>query len=101
MARKKPFDIGKLIECTPGVYGGRPCLAGTRFPILQVAAHYNAGLRPEQFVSEHGLDLTAVYAGIAYYLANRPAVDQEIEAEVREYDAALAQRRAERAKAPA
>ena len=42
-------DISSLITQTPGVYGGRPCLAGTRFPILQVAACYLDGMTAGDF----------------------------------------------------
>jgi uncharacterized protein (DUF433 family) len=82
------FDIGQLITRTPGVYGGRPCLAGTRFPILQVAVHFNAGEPPEQIAALYGLPLTHVYAGVAYYLANREAIDEELAEEERAYVAA-------------
>ncbi|MCC7363466.1 MAG: DUF433 domain-containing protein [Dehalococcoidia bacterium] len=80
MTAAAPVDIGTLITRTPGVYGGRPCLVGTRFPVLQVAACYRDGMSPEQIASEYGpLDLAAVYAGVAYYLANQAAIDAELE----------------------
>ena len=87
MATAALVDIGSLVTQTPGVYGGRPCLAGTRFPIVQLAAYYAEGLTPEAIVARHGesLGLAAVYAGLAYYLANRCAIDAEIEEEDRAY----------------
>lgn len=100
MATTAPFDIGTLIEVTPGVYGGRPCLADTRFPVLQVAVAYNAGMTPEQ-MAEHWLhlDVVKLYAGVAYYLANKQAMDCEIEEEARLYTEGAAAPRAEWAKA--
>lgn len=85
MTAAAPVDIGTLVTQTPGVYGGRPCLEGTRFPILQIAVHYNAGTTPEELASDFGLSLPHVYAGIAYYLANRAAIDKELEDDEREY----------------
>ena len=100
MASTAPFDIGTLIEATPGVYGGRPCLAGTRFPVLQVAVAHNSGMTPEQIV-EHflDLDLAKVYAGVAYYLANKAAIDCELEEDARLYAECAAAQRAEWARA--
>ena len=89
MASTAPFDIGTLVEATPGVYGGQPCLAGTRFPILQVAAEFNGGRSAEEIVAAYeGLDLPRVHAGIAYYLANKRAVDAELKRRKLEYEAA-------------
>jgi uncharacterized protein (DUF433 family) len=99
MARKRPFDIGKLITCTPGIYGGRPCLAGTRFPILQVAAEFDAGMTAAELIENYGLDPAAAYAGIAYYLANKAAVDGELAENLREGLRMAEEQRRERARA--
>ncbi len=102
MASTAPFDIGTLIEATPGVYGGRPCLAGTRFPILQVAANFNAGMTPAEFAEYYEfLDLAHVYAGIAYYLANKAAIDAEMAKDEQEYAEALKASAGGRARASA
>jgi uncharacterized protein (DUF433 family) len=79
--------------------GGRPCLAGTRFPILQVAAEFEAGMTAEELIANYGLDPAAACAGIAYYLANKAAVDAELAEREREGAEALAQWQAERARA--
>jgi len=102
MASTAPFDIGTLIEATPGVYGGRPCVAGTRFPILQVAANFNAGMTPAEFVEYYDfLDLAHVHAGIAYYLANKAAIDAELARNLEEGLQAMAASRRGRSKASA
>ena len=82
-------DIGSLVTMTPGVYGGRPCLEGTRFPILQLAVLHNERRSPEWIAEQYGLPLVHIYAGVAYYLANRAAIDRELAEERTAYDAAL------------
>lgn len=86
-------EIAGLIASTPGVYGGRPCLAGTRFPVLEVAAQYNGGSTAEEIAASYELDLAAVYAGVAYYLLNKDEIDGELARERSEYSAALASHR--------
>jgi uncharacterized protein (DUF433 family) len=87
MAQATTVDIGTLITKTPGVYGGRPCLAGTRFPILEIAVQYNAGVSPEELAEDFSLALDKVYAGYAYYLANKKAIDDDLAAERAEWEA--------------
>jgi len=88
-------DISSLITCIPGVYGGRPCLGGTRFPVMAVAVHYNADDTPEEIAENFGLPLLHVYAGITYYLANREAVERDLAEEKAIYDAGVAAAEAE------
>jgi uncharacterized protein (DUF433 family) len=101
MASAETIDIGTLITRTPGVYGGRPCLAGTRYPVIEIAVHYNAGEPAEQIAADYHLLLPHVYAGIAYYLANKRTIDAELEEERIAYEAALTEHLAERARASA
>lgn len=84
-------DISALIVRSEGVQGGMPCLAGTRYPVLEVAVHYSAGATPEEIAAEYTLPLPQVYAAVAFYLANRAAMDAELANEQREYSAALQQ----------
>ena len=83
MASTAPFDIGTLITCTPGVYGGRPCLAGTRFPVSMVAACVREGIEglTELFDAFPFLDPPAVHAAVTYYLANKAQFDRELDEE--------------------
>jgi uncharacterized protein (DUF433 family) len=73
MGSSAQFDIGTLITSTPGVYGGQPCLAGTRFPVSLVAAYAREGAAGilELFEAYPWLDQAKVYAAVAYYLANQ------------------------------
>jgi uncharacterized protein (DUF433 family) len=103
-AKGKPefVDIGTLVTRTPGVYGGRPCLKGTRMPILQIAACYLQGMSPEQMQEQYEhLDLVRIYAGYAYYLANKAAIDAELEEDQRQFDVAYAAQEAAKVQASA
>lgn len=90
MARSATVDIGTLITRRPGVYGGRPCLAGTRFPVTQVAVMYQNGFTPEEMQAQHpDLELAWLYAGVAHYLGNKTAIDDELAENAREHQKAL------------
>jgi uncharacterized protein (DUF433 family) len=94
MASEAPVELGTLIISTPGVHGGRPCLAGTRIPVLTVAAHYRTGESAEQ-IAEHlpHAPLSHIHAAIAYYLANRERVDAELADEEALYERLAAESR--------
>jgi uncharacterized protein (DUF433 family) len=96
MGSTAPFDIGTLITCTPIVYGGRPCLAGTRFPILQIVAHAQAGTTPTELAKQFSLDLGKVHAGFAYYYANKAALDAEFAEDVAHFKRSAATQEAAR-----
>ncbi len=85
-------DIGTLIECLPGVYGGRPRLARSGLPVIQLAADYRSGMRlPDLREAYPFVDEESIYAGIAYYLANRDALDAELDEHDRDGAAAYAE----------
>ena len=87
MAAPLLVDIASLIEATPGVNGGRPCLAGTALSVRQLAILQREGLSAEAILAEYPhLDLARVYAGLAYYLANKAAFDAELDAERGEHN---------------
>jgi uncharacterized protein (DUF433 family) len=72
-------DIGTLIVNTPQVAGGRPCIAGTRMTVQNLVMDSQAGLSPQDIVTEYPhLSLAQVYAALAYYYANQEAMDREI-----------------------
>jgi uncharacterized protein (DUF433 family) len=80
-------DIGTLIVRTPGTCGGRPRIAGHRITVHNIAIDFNAGMKPEDIVAERPqLTLAQVYAALAYYYANKEAIDAEIAAEIEEYN---------------
>ncbi len=80
-------DIGTLIIRTPGTCGGRPRIAGHRITAHNIAIDFNAGMKPEDIVAERPqLTLAQVYAALAYYYANKEAIDAEITSDIEEYD---------------
>lgn len=82
-------ELNSLIERIPGVQGGRPCLTGSGMPVIQIAVHYKAGRTAEEILEGYPhLDNARVYAGIAYYLANKAAIDAELDEELREFQQA-------------
>jgi uncharacterized protein (DUF433 family) len=88
-------DLGTLIQRKPGINGGRPCLAATGFSVQQLSVLFNEGASPDEILDRYPhLDLTRIYAGIAYYLANRAWIDAEIAAESEAYWAEAARRKA-------
>jgi uncharacterized protein (DUF433 family) len=84
----KTVDISTLIGSSPGVYGGRLLLLRSGFPLIQLVADYQSGMRVDDFKGAYPhIDEGSLYAGIAYYLANREACDAELEEREREGEA--------------
>ncbi len=79
MATVELVDIGTLIESIPGVYGGLPRLARTGLPIIQLVAELRGGRTIDEVMDAYGLDPESGYAGLAFYLANKAALDQQLD----------------------
>jgi uncharacterized protein (DUF433 family) len=75
-------DIGTLIETSPEIRKGRPCIAGTGVTVRRIVGWYDLGLAPEEIAAkmEH-LTLAQIHAALAYYHANRDEIDTDIAAE--------------------
>jgi uncharacterized protein (DUF433 family) len=75
-------DIGTLIERSPEIRRGRPCIAGTGVTVRRITGWHNLGLTPEEIAAkiEH-LNLAQIHAALAYYHANRDEIDSDIAAE--------------------
>jgi uncharacterized protein (DUF433 family) len=72
-------DIGSLIVRTPDIAGNRPCIAGTRMTVQSIVMDFQAGLSPQDIVTEYPfLSLAQVCAALAYYYANQQAMEEEI-----------------------
>jgi len=79
------IEIGTLISRTPGLRGGRPCIAGTGVSVQRIATWHNSGLIPEEIVYKIGhINLAQVHAALAYYYSNKSEIDEYIAAEARE-----------------
>ena len=80
-------DIGTLIVQTPEIRGGRPRIAGTGITVQRIAGWYTMGLSPEEIVRKYGhLSLAQVHAALAYYYANKAAIDADIATEEAEIE---------------
>ena len=82
MQMSTAVDIGTLIERSPEIRRGRPCIAGTGVTVVRIAGWHNLGLTPEEIAAkiEH-LTLAQIHAALAYYHANRNEIDSDIAAE--------------------
>ena len=75
---EKPKSIADHITSTPGVCGGKPCIAGTRISVLDIyAAHELGGLTPDEIVSQYPtISLADVHSALAYYYDHRNEIEQ-------------------------
>ena len=81
-------NIGDLITASPDMRGGRPRIAGTGVTVERIVILYKMGLSPEEVADEFGhLSLAQVYAGLAYYHANREQIEAAITADQAECEA--------------
>jgi|SRR5580704_9823900 uncharacterized protein (DUF433 family) len=66
------------VTATPGVCGGRPCIAGTRIRVWDVAVLAQSGQSPDEILASFPhLTLADVHAALAYYYDNREAIDRD------------------------
>jgi uncharacterized protein (DUF433 family) len=69
-----------LISTDPGVRNGRPCIAGTSIEVSVVAiAKIVHGMDADEIAADYDLSLAQIYAALAYYYENKPAIDVTIE----------------------
>jgi uncharacterized protein (DUF433 family) len=78
-AMSKETPNGYIVQ-TPGVCGGKPCIAGSRIRVQDVAILYEeAGNSPEQIHEAFpSVTLAQIYAAIAYFLDHRDEIHAEI-----------------------
>jgi uncharacterized protein (DUF433 family) len=71
----------QLITKTPGVCGGRACIAGHRIRVLDVVVlHQKRGMSPEEIVYQFpGITLAHVQAALAYYFDNRSEIEADFQ----------------------
>ena len=64
---------------TPGVCGGKPCIAGTRIRVQQIVLLTEAGESTEDLIASYPhLTLSDIHGALAYYYDHRDAIEQEI-----------------------
>ena len=82
MIATKPVNIGSLIARNGQIRGGRPIIAGTGVTVERIVRWHQLGLTPEEIAGQFGhLSLAQVHAALAYYHANRDAIDESISEE--------------------
>src|SRR2546423_1606375 len=73
------FTSKQHITCTPGVAGGKPCIAGTRIRVQDIVIRTELGESPDEIIKAYPhLTLADIHAALAYYYDNRAAIDQQI-----------------------
>lgn len=75
--------IKQHIRITPGVCGGKPCIAGHRIRVQDIVIDYEyLGMSPEEILSAYpGITLADVHAALAYYYDNTSEINQFIREE--------------------
>src|SRR3954447_6831193 len=71
--------IRQHITKTPGVCGGKACIAGHRIRVMDVVVlHEMRGLCPEEIVYQYpSITLADVHAALAYYFDNPEEIKEE------------------------
>ncbi len=71
--------IRQHITKTPGICGGRACIAGHRIRVQDIVVwHELRGYCPDEIVDLFpGITLADVYAALAYYFDNRQEIEEE------------------------
>jgi len=72
---KHPYIVSLKSHC-----GGKPVIAGTKFPVRAVAYYIlKQGMTPEELVREfHHISLPQVYDALSYYYENKARIDEDI-----------------------
>lgn len=72
-------EIGSLITRSPGIKGGTPHIAGTGVTVRTIVRWHRSGLLPEEMATRIGhVSLAQVHAALAFYFANRDALEREM-----------------------
>lgn len=75
-------SLDRLIESTPDIRQGRPCIAGTGVTVRRVVQWDRLGHTPEDIADRIGhLSLAQIYGALAYYHANQEAIEADLNEE--------------------
>lgn len=67
------------IASTPGVCGGKPCIAGTRIRVQDIVLRTEGGESPDAILAAFPhITLADIHAALAYYHDHREVIDQQI-----------------------
>ena len=65
------------VTITAGVCGGKPCVAGTRIRVYDIASLAQSGNSPDEILTHYSsLTLADVHAALAYYYDNRDEIEK-------------------------
>lgn len=80
------------ITKTPGICGGKACIAGHRIRVMDIVGwHDHGGWSPARIVEEFpGITLADVYAALAYYHDHPAEIEAEFEKARAAYEAGRA-----------
>jgi uncharacterized protein (DUF433 family) len=72
-------NMASHITKTPGICGGRACIAGHRIRVLDIVVwHEKRGYSPDEIVGLFpGITLADVYAALTYYFDNREEIETD------------------------
>ena len=73
-------NLDSLIDSNADIRNGSPCIAGTAITVHRIAIWYQLGHSAEEIARQYPhISLEGVYAALAYYHANRQAIDADFE----------------------
>lgn len=79
--------LDRHIEKAEAIRGGKAHLAGTRITVTDVVVwHLHRGLALEEIAVNYDLEMSAVYAALAYYYDHKAEVDAALEKNRRYYE---------------
>jgi len=80
--------LDRHIEMIDDVRGGKPCIAGTRIAVADVALlHLQAGQSLAEIAAVYHFPLAAAYAAMAYYYDHQREIDARVAADAAFVDA--------------
>lgn len=79
--------LDTMLASSPDVCGGRIRIDGTRITVHRLATLYKQGLSAEGILETYPhLSLGQIYAALAYYHANREAIDSDLGRDDAQYE---------------
>jgi uncharacterized protein (DUF433 family) len=77
-----PYPPYPHITKTPGVCGGKACIAGTRIRVMDIVALHNQGILPEQMIEHYSsrpLTPAEIHSALAYYYDHEDEIEASFE----------------------
>lgn len=84
--------LDDLLVKTPGVFGGRIRIDGTRITVHRIATLYNQGQNAEEIAQTYpDLTLSQIYTALAYFHTHRDEIERNRAAIDAEFDELMQQ----------